>query len=342
MSGATHYCAFHGDPARKAQMVERVRAKWLQGQVFPLSYLKWRTDGGMVSIAGTLAETQNPEQFIERTGLPVELASLCEGLVYSGAEFSEDKNAPLGMAMRGSEAILGFAIEWLEAIAVGADLGDVVPRFMHSFLTCVLAPDFAMAAHVSPSVRTCAERIAGLWTQELDGVQVAPREWRSVRAEALRASDDASDPWGYSLSELVESLAWPARGLAPEFVPILQIFVKELRQFLTAPYLGSDDWALLTQASVGLRAVTRAQRDPQLSELSIETLLARDPPSRDAVLAFMQADMQARLKAATQQARSASDHVLRQQMDSLRRLIESPASATRAECEIPSGRGTTA
>lgn len=339
MSGAIHYCAFHGDPARKAQMVERVRARWSQGQVFPLSYLKWRTDGGMVSISGSLAETQIPEQFIERTGLPVELATLCEGLVYSGVEFSEDQAAPFGLAMLGSEAILGFAMEWLEAIAVGTDLGDVVPRFMHSFLSRVLAPEFAMAAHMAPSVRTCAERIAGLWAQEIDGVQVAPKQWRSVRSDALRASDDASDPWGYSLSELVESLAWPARGLAPEFVPIFQIFVKELRQFLTAPYLSGEDWELLTQSSVGLRAVTRAQRDPQLSHLPMETLLERDPQSRDTVLAFMQTDMQARLKAATQQARSASDRVLRQQMDSLLRLIESPASATRARCESPdSGR----
>ena len=163
MSGVTHYCAFHGDPARKADMVDRVRAKWTQRQVFPLSYLKWRTDGGMVSLSGTLAETQVPEQFIERTGLPVELATLCEGMVHAGAEFSEDKSAPFGLAMRGAEPIMAFAMEWLDAIPVGADLGGVVPRFMHSFLAGVLAPDFAMAAHVSPAVRACAERILLSW-----------------------------------------------------------------------------------------------------------------------------------------------------------------------------------
>ena len=322
MSGATHYCAFHGDPARKADMVDRVRAKWTQGQVFPLSYLKWRTDGGMVSLSGTLAETQVPEQFIERTGLPVELATLCEGMVHAGAEFSEDKSAPFGLAMRGAEPIMAFAMEWLDAIPVGADLGGVVPRFMHSFLAGVLAPDFAMAAHVSPAVRACAERILCLWEREMSGAQVVPKEWRSLRADALRASEDHSDPWGYALSELVESLAWPAHGLAPEFVPIFQIFGKELRQFLVAPYLSSEDRDILTQSLVGLRELGRAQRDPQLSQLPTETLLERDPQAKHAVLAFMQAETQARLKAAKQQAQSELDSALRRQMDSLRRLIE--------------------
>ena len=322
MSGATRYCAFHGDAARKADMVGRVRAKWAQGQVFPLSYLKWRTDGGMVSLSGALAETQIPEQFIERTGLPVELATLCEGLVHAGAVFSEGKSAPFGIAMRGDEAVLAFAMEWLDAIPVGADLGDVVPRFMHSFLASVLAPDFAMAAHVSPAARACAERILGLWEREMSGVQVVPKEWRSLRADALRASEETSDPWRYAASELVESLAWPARGLAPEFVPIFQIFMKELSQFLLAPYLSSEDRDLLAKSMFGLRELSRAHRDPQLSQLSTETLLDRDPQSKRAMHAFMQAEKQARLNAAKQKSQSESGSVLRRQMDSLRRLIE--------------------
>lgn len=322
MSGAAPYCAFQGDPARKAEMIDRVRAKWGRGPVFPLPYLKWRTDGGMISIAGTMAETQVPEQFVERTGLPVELAALCEGLVYAGAEFGEDPDAPLGLAMRGNAAILAFAMGWLDAIPVGADLGDVVPRFMHGFLARVLAPDFPMADHVPPSVRTCAERILGLWARELDGMAVAPREWRSVRADALRASEGQGDPWSHGVSELVESLAWPVRGLAPEFVPIFQVFMKEVRQFLAAPYLSGADRAILTQSFVGLAEVNRAQRDPQLSALPMETLLARDPQARDAVIAFMQADMQARLTAAKQQAQPEIDRALLQQLEDLRRLIE--------------------
>ncbi|MGV7208765.1 hypothetical protein ACLB1G_13005 [Oxalobacteraceae bacterium A2-2] len=322
MSAAAPYCAFQGDPARKAEMLDRVRAKWAQRRVFPLPYLKWRTDGGMVSMAGALAETQAPEQFIERTGLPIELAALCEGLVYSGVEFSEDATAPLGLALKGGETILAFAIGWLEAIPVGADLGDLVPRFMQRFLASVLAPDFPTAAHLSPPVRACAEQILGLWARELDGAQVAPKEWRGVRAAALRASEEHGAAWDYGWSELVESLAWPARGLALEFASIFQLFVKEMRQLLAAPYLSSEDRALLPQALAGLAQVTRAQRDPELSQLPIETLLERDPQSRQAVLTFTHPDMQARVRAAEKQARPESDRVLGQQMAMLRSLIE--------------------
>jgi hypothetical protein len=330
MSGATHYCAFQGDPQHKAELVDRVRASWTQRRAFPLAYLKWRTDGGMVSLAGTLAQTQDPAQFTERTGLPVELAILCEGLVYTGVEFTEDETAPWRVGIRGSEDIMAFAMDWLNAIPVGADLGNVVPRFMHDFLASVLAPDFVMAAHVCPSARACAERIIGFWACEMNGEQVPPKAWRSLRADALQATEaHSTDPWSYGLSELVESLAWPARGLAPEFVPLFQVFTKELRQFLVAPFLSTEDRELLTQSLIGLRQMVRAQRDPQLSQLPSETLLERDPQTKQAVVGFMKADVQARFNAAKPHAQSQADRLLRRQMDSLLRLIQAaePAKA---------------
>jgi hypothetical protein len=323
MSGTNSCAAFHGDPARKAAMVDGVRVKWAQREVFPVPYLKWRRDGGLVSLSGALAETQVPEAFVERTGLPLELAILCEGLVNAGAEFSEDQNAHLGIGVRGGESILAFAIEWLDAIPVGADLGGVVPRFMHGFLASVLAPGFAMAAHLSPAVSACAQRILELWEREIGGTPVAPKEWRSVRADALRAADDHGDPWGFALSELVESLAWPVHGLAPEFVPIFQVFMKDFRQFLVTPYLSSEDRDLVKQSLVGFRELNRAHRDPDLSQLSPETLMERQP----AVVALMTPEMQARLAAARQQAQPAPDHALRQHMDRLLHLIRAAGPA---------------
>src|SRR6185503_3207643 len=163
MNNPRPYQAFHGSLVRKNQMVERVRSKWASRQIYPLSYLKWRTDGGIVSLSGALAETQDPELFVERTGLPVALGALCEGLIYVGLEFRDDKNSPLGFSVHGSDTILSFGLEWLDAINVGDDLGDVVPRFMHAFLSSVLASDFALAAHVERPVHGSAKRILELW-----------------------------------------------------------------------------------------------------------------------------------------------------------------------------------
>lgn len=321
MTDARPCAAFLGDPARKAAMVDRVRIKWSQEQVFPLAYLKWRTDGGMVSLSGALSETQVPEEFAERTGLPLELALLCEGLVNSGVEFTEEPNAPLGLAMRGGEAILAFAMEWLDAIPVGADLAGVVPRFMHGFLAGVLSPGFAMAAHWSPAVHGCAKHLHALWEREIGGAPVKPQEWRALRSDALRAADAHGDPWGHVLSELVESLAWPVHGLAPEFVPIFQVFTKEFRQFLVMPWLSAEDRDLVTQSLIGFRELNRAQRDPEASQLPFETLLERHPSSKDAVIAVMKPQIQARLAEARKHAQSASDLALRQHMDHLLHLI---------------------
>src|SRR5690348_11763321 len=132
MNNFRPYRAFQGSLARKNQMVESLRAKWASGQVFPLPYLKWRTAGSFVSLSGALAETQNPALFVERTGLPVERGTLCEVLVHVGLEFREDPTSPLGLCVHGSDKIRSFGLEWLDAITVGDDLRDVLPRFMYA------------------------------------------------------------------------------------------------------------------------------------------------------------------------------------------------------------------
>ena len=315
------YQAFQGSQARKNQLVEPLRAKWRAGQLLPLSYLKWRTDGGPVSVSGALAETQDPQLFAERTGLPVELGALCEGLIYAGLEFREDESAPLGFTTHGGDTILSFGMEWLDAIVVGQDLGDVVPRFMRSFLTSVLAPDFTMAAHIEAPVRASAENILDLWSRELRGEVIPPKTWRAVRADALHASEASSDPWGYPLAELVESLAWPVRGLAMEFVPIFQLFAKSWIGYLASPYLSSEDRDGQVLSLIGGRDFSRALRDSQVSQESGEALLDSLPEAKRAMLAAIQPEVKARMDEAKRQARAVSDRLLRAHMDTILELI---------------------
>lgn len=315
------YQAFQGSQARKNQLVEPLRAKWAAGQILPMSYLKWRTDGGLVSLSGALAETQDPQLFVERTGLPVELGSLCEGLVYVGLEFREDESAPLGFTTHGGDAVLSFGMEWLDTITVGQDLGDVVPRFMQSFLTRVLASDFAMAAHVEAPVRAAAERILDFWSRELSGEAIPPKAWRAARADALRASEVSEDPWGYPLAEMVESLAWPVRGLAMEFVPIFQLFAKSWIEYLASPYLSREDRDGQVSALIGGRDFSRAQRDPQRSHDADEALLDSLPEAKRAMLAAIQPEVKARVDEAKRQARATSDRLLRGHMDTVLDLI---------------------
>lgn len=321
------YNAFQGSQARKDQMVEPLRAKWAALAIFPLAYLKFRTDGGMVSISGALAETQDPECFVERTGLPVELGTLCEGLIYSGLEFRPDETAPMGFTVDASDTILAFGMEWLDAIPVGADLGGVVPRFMATFLARALADDFAMAAHIEAPVRAAAEKIAALWDRDLQGEPTSGKEWRAVRAEAMAASEASVDPMGFAAAEMVESLAWPVRGLASEFVPILQLFAKSWVQFMATPHLTDADRDLQQRVLLGEREMARAVRDPRFAEVPPETLLDHLPEAREAMLAAMQPEVKARLDAAKREARAETDRELRAHMDTLLALIRQSSAA---------------
>jgi hypothetical protein len=175
---------------------------------------------------------------------------------------------------------------------------------------------------VEKPARSLAERILELWRLELEAGAVAAKEWRTVRADALRASEMSIDPWGYPVAELVESLAWPVRGLATEFVPMFQLFAKSWMQFLARPYLTTEDRNDQLLSMTGMRELARAQRDPDLSKQPSETLLDRFPTSKQAILAAMQPEAKARMDAAREQARPETDLVLRAQMNTLLGLIQ--------------------
>lgn len=117
----------------------------------------------MVLLLGVLVEMQVLEQFIECIGLLVELVMLCEGLVYVGVEFIEDKSCFLGIVLRGSDDLLLFVLEWLDVIVLGVDLGEVVFCFMYSFFVSVLVIDFVMVVYLFDIVWVFVECIFDLW-----------------------------------------------------------------------------------------------------------------------------------------------------------------------------------
>ncbi|MDY0242436.1 MAG: hypothetical protein RBR34_09685, partial [Rhodospirillaceae bacterium] len=228
----------------------RVREKWEARQITPWAYLKWSNGGTFASLAGAIARTQDPAVFVARTGLPLELALLCEVLINAGIAFEDDAAAPMGFVMRGDDAIWSFGLEWVDAIAVGQDVSDAVPRILPVFLKQVLSDDFAASETISPEVRAAAEDILDLWACEARGEAVPPKAWRTVRASALRAAEGNCDPVGCAAAGLVESLPWQSRGIAAEFPAIWQKFLVSHRQTLAARLMTNQDriaWgALLT------------------------------------------------------------------------------------------------
>jgi len=313
--------AFLGDPALKAEMLSRVREGLDARRIVPSIYLKWIGGGRYASLAGTIAKTQDPDEFIARTGLTVDLALLCETLISAGISFEDDAAAPLGFVMYGDNAIWSFGAEWLEAIAVDDDVTDVVSRFLPSFLARILSDDFPLSDHIDPGVRVAAHEIVNLWTRELRGEVISRQEWRTARANALAASGTSGDPDGFLVADLVESLPWPLRGIATEFPAICQKFLYSYLQVLAAPFLSEQDQVDRITCLVGERELNRARGDARFAEASDEDILDHFPQLKRAMIATRQPEAMSRMDAAKHRARPLTVPFLREQMDSLLSLL---------------------
>ncbi|MEP7350311.1 MAG: hypothetical protein ABI668_10240 [Sphingorhabdus sp.] len=313
--------AFLGDPALRTETLKRVRERWEARQVIPMLFLKWSANNQFASLAGTIAETQDPETFVARTGIPLELALLCETLISEGISFLDDENAPFGFVMRGDNMIWSFGTEWLEAIAADDDVSDVVARFLPSFLARILSDDFPLSGHIGPEVRAAAQEIVNLWSRELRGEIVSRQEWRTVRASALRASDTSGDAEGYPVAELVESLPWPLAGIVTEIPAICQKFLHSYLQVLAAPFLPEQDQVDRIACLVGAREMSRARSDARFANASDEDILDHFPQLKRAMLATGQPEAVSRMEAAKQRARPLTAPFLREQMDSLLTLL---------------------
>lgn len=312
---------FLGDAVLRAATLKRVRDRWGARQAVPFIYLKWSPNSNFASLAGIIAETQDPKEFVARTGIPLELALLCETLINAGISFVDDENVPLGFVMHGDEAIWSFGIEWLDAIAVDEDVSDVVARFLPIFLERIVSDDFPLSVHVEPEVRAAAREIMSLWTRELRGEVLPRQEWRTLRASALHATEASGAPEGYPVAELIESLSWPLASIATEFPAICQKFLHSYLQVLAARFLPERDRTDWLKCLVGARELSRARGGARFAAASEEDILDHFPQIKRAMLAMQQPEAVSRMDAAKQRARPLLTPFLREQMDAILILL---------------------
>ena len=317
--------AFLGEPALRAETLKRVRERWETRQIIPLIYLKWSTRNKFASLAGTIAETQDPEQFVARTGITLELALLCETLINAGISFVDEEDAPFGFVTRGDGAIWSFGTEWLDAIDVDDDVSDVVTRFLPVFLAQILSDDFPLSARIAPGVRAAAYEIIDLWTRELRGEAVSRQDWGTVRANALRASDASGDPEGYPVAEFVESLPWPLASIATEFPTICQKLLHSCLQVLAARFLPEQDQIDWIKCLVGARELSLARGEARFAGASDQDILDHLPQVKRAMFATQRPEMVSRMDAAKERARPLMVPFLREQMDGILTLLRRDA-----------------
>ena len=316
--------AFHADAARKLELVEPVRRRWDAGRLLPASILKFDTENNLFSLGGALAHTQDIDVFAMTTGIPHELAMLCEAVISAGVSLATDPGPPPTFVLKGSDKVLSFGMEWLDAIRPGADLGEVVPQFMVWFMKRVLSADFPLASHLEPQARDVAHRILSHWQQELAGEAIAPNAWRVVRKAATDAAARLSDPWCFTFGQILEALAWPVRGLGSEFVALYSSFAVVWTGIVQRPFLDPEDQKIQDLTAKGWLLVAKATRESGGDdEEAVQRELDAAPEEKRALMSVLDPDVRGRLLAGKLRAQEATGNVVREDMDELLTLIRS-------------------
>lgn len=311
--------AFLGSGDVKDRLVEPVRAQWNARALAPDACLIWQHEDQPDSLAGALAGTHDRAEFEARTGIPVELAQLCEMLIAVGTKKVEQPEAEGSFSLAGSDDVLSFGMEWLDAVRPGADLRPVVPKFARHCLDLVLRPDFALAPYITAQFRAVGERIAALWDQEMAGDSIARSTWRSLQQAALEADANTTPAWGFRVATFLEAMVWPVESISGEFVGHFEPLLFNWLFFLETDYLTEDERSDREHFLIGWRAMAIAPRD-NAGIIDVDPLEAL--PESQGVMSpeYIMATME-RSMAVKELAQGRKDVVIRSLMDTLLTLI---------------------
>ena len=310
--------AFGSDPAVKSQMLEPVRARWSARALAPDLNLNWKNDDQPDSISGTLAKTQDRGKFEQRTGIPADLAQLCELLVAAGVRKSEAPDG--GFFLDAADPVLAFGTEWLDAIRPGADLSLIVPHFARHCLDRLLKPDFVLAGHISPDLRGTGFQILSFWDRELAGGSTARSEWRDLQRAAMIVTAKDKDAWGYRVATFIEAIAWPVRSVSREFVGLFEPFLFNWLMYLETAFMTDEERIDREHLLLGWKAMATAPRD-EAGNIDIDPLESLPESSRvissDHIMRTMD-----RMMTVREASRDRKDEVIRDLMNTVLTLID--------------------
>ena len=313
--------AFRGSAAVKEQMVEPVRVLWIARALVPHPTLNWQRDDQPDSLGGALAGTRDRAEFEERTGIPADLAQLCELLIAAGSQKADMPDSAAGFSLEGAENLLAFGTEWLDAVRPGADLRVIVPQFARHCLDILLRPEFALAPYISPAFRDVGQRIAALWDREFAGHIPARDEWRSVQQAALAADANTTPVWGYRVATFLESIAWPVRSVSGEFVGLFEQLLFNWLLLLETAYMTEEERIDREHLLIGWRAMAIAPRD-DAGNIDVDPLELLPESQRVISVDYVMSTM-ARAQKVRGAARGRKDEVLRDLMNTVLTLIRS-------------------
>jgi hypothetical protein len=151
--------AFHGDPARKAFYLERLRSHIDKDEIVQ-GAAEW--NGGKGGVIGCTVHSSDRSRYEPDLGIPAEVASL-EEIIF--------ERLPRNDAKR-------FSLDFLEAVPVGADLSFVWPGIARWLL---IDPERGMIRFAQTAeTRAAIARVADLYARVLRREPVSPQQFRDA------------------------------------------------------------------------------------------------------------------------------------------------------------------
>jgi hypothetical protein len=167
--GASVTTAFHGDPAVKAELLDRLRR---HAAADTLVFGPTRWDGRSGTPMGVSAETEDSADYAQRFGYPLPLAALLDTMTACAAP----------------DRAVRATLAWVEMVEPGADLAPVPWRIARNLLVLLKADQLAEAHFLL---------LCDMHRRDIADTSVPRREWAAVRglieeAASHRESEAAS------------------------------------------------------------------------------------------------------------------------------------------------------
>lgn len=291
MSAETPPGAWGGDPERKPQIVEQVRAaaygrdEVAAGAVLHLRHQDGRRTSGQ--IFAVAFDTADAAEIEVRSGLPAVVLRLIGGVLAACEHWSAGRDGKTGDLYVAPAAIDGAA-RMLEAIPVGADLAVLPQRYLVALLTQLSVDSGDDTWLAGSGTRDLLRSVLALHA----GDRRDKAGFRALRRDVVRATDAAESIPDRVVLTMLESVAWPIDDLTEELPGIVQTLHLNLRNALGSAQPTVDERRVIADFEEAMRVLQEEfAADPAIDPVQFNERVRASPSFR----AFRNAMFQARL-----------------------------------------------
>jgi hypothetical protein len=226
--------AFHADPAIRLELLTRLEAHAQAGEIVNRANFWQDGKGGPVAC---LVHDTSLVVWQERTGIPRAVGNALD-MVASNLD--------------GPERAARFALEWLEAVAVGQDLRSVAPALIDWLLTD--SEHGVLRFAEGEALRQTISRVAELHRRVAAGDAPPEAEWRAARTAAIAATDAGGNAGEKLIAAAAEAAAWNPATSATVVSDTVGVWAKLFSR--RAPQSAGRGWALNQEIKAWLAQLT--------------------------------------------------------------------------------------